>query len=369
MNTRELLQLSMDKRASDLHLIAGEPPVLRIDGRLHRMEMPALTAAELERALMELPNDELRSQFMQDADINFAYSEPGLDRFRVNIHRQRGSVEAAFRRISQDIPKLDELGLPPIVEELTMRPNGLVLITGPVGMGKSTTLAAMVDHINRQRDSLIVSIEDPIEYLHTNRRSIIKQREVHSDTPSFAMALKNALRQDPNVIVVGELRDLESISIALTAAETGHLVMATLHTPDAAQTIQRIIDVFPAQQQAQVRTQLAESLRGIVSQLLLPDAAGDGMVLATEVLIVTPAMSNMLREAQIEQIPNFIQTGTSHGMQTMERSLNELVQQGKITCEAASAKVRYPGDFHCPVVFKPEPARVAQQPAAMKSYL
>ncbi|MHB0937400.1 MAG: type IV pilus twitching motility protein PilT [Armatimonadota bacterium] len=349
MEITAYLRMCEERRASDLHLLTDEPPVLRVNGALQRTDRPALSEAELARMLLGLMSDTQRAAFDRDSDVNMALTYPGFDRYRVNIHRQRGQVEAAFRRIPAAIPTLELLGLPKVVGELAMKPNGLVLVTGPVGTGKSTTMAAMVDQINAKRDCLIVTIEDPIEYLHRNKKSFVVQREVYSDTPSFSMALKNALRQDPNVIVVGEMRDLETISTALTAAETGHLVLATLHTPNAAQSIQRIIDVFPAGQQMQVRTQLANTLQGVVSQLLLPDALRVGRMLATEILVVTPALRNLIRQNQIEQIGSFIQTGGKLGMQTMAKSLSDLVKAGKVDCELAKEQMNEPEDVTCPL--------------------
>ena len=270
---------------------------------------------------------------------------PGLDRFRVNVHSQKGSVEAACRRIPLEVPSIESLNLPPIIPELARRPNGLVLVTGPTGMGKTTTLAAMINLINSERDCLVTCIEDPIEFIYTNKKSVIKQREVYADTHSFAQALRHALRQDPNVIVVGEMRDLETIGTALTAAETGHLVLATLHTPDAPQTVSRIIDVFPPHQQQQVKLQLSDCLQGVVSQVLLPHASGKGRVLATEVMVATPGIRNLIREQQIEQIPTMMQTGMQYGMHTMDKSLKELVQKGLITMDMAMSKVKNREEF------------------------
>jgi twitching motility protein PilT len=268
-----------------------------------------------------------------------------MDRFRVNVHIQRGSVEGAFRRIPLEIPKIEDLALPQIVSDLARKPNGLVLVTGPTGVGKTTTMAAMINLINTERQEMIVSIEDPIEFLHKNKKSIIKQREVFSDTHSFAEALRHALRQDPDVIFVGEMRDLETISTALTAAETGHLVLATLHTPDAPQTIERIIDVFPPFQQQQVKLQLADCLQGVVSQLLLPRSSGIGRVVCTEVMIGTPAIRNLIREQEIEQMPTLIQTGHQFGMRTMDKSLKELYKSGVITYEVALSKAKHVEEF------------------------
>lgn len=345
MELRDLLLLTIQKKASDLHLTENTPPVLRIDGRLLLVKAPPLTREELKKMIYSILGDSQKEKFEKDLELDFSLSLPGLDRFRANVHVQRGSVEAAFRRIPLFIPKADELGLPAVISDLARRPNGLVLVTGPTGMGKTTTLAAMIDLINNERSSLIICIEDPIEYIHYNKKCIIKQREVFSDTHSFAEALKRCLRQDPDVIVVGEMRDLETISTTLTAAETGHLVLATLHTPDAPQTIERIIDVFPPYQQQQVRLQLADSLQGVVSQLLLPRASGEGRVLATEVMTATAGVRNLIREQAIEQIPTVIQTGSQHGMKSMDKSLKELYQSGIITYDVALSKAKNPEEF------------------------
>jgi len=296
LDMKDLLMLCVEKKASDLHITEKEPPILRIDGRIQR-------------------------------------------------HMQKNSVEAAFRRVPITIPTMDELGIPHVVKELARKPNGLVLVTGPTGVGKTTTLAGMMDLINKERECIIVSIEDPIEFVHANIKSIIKQREVYCDTHSFSAALIHTLRQDPNVIVVGEMRDLETISTTLTAAETGHLVLATLHTPDAPQTIERIIDVFPPHQQQQVKLQLADCLQGVISQLLLPHASGKGRVLATEIMVATPGVRNLIREQEIEQIPTLLQTGSQYGMKTMDKCLKELYQQGLITLDIALSKVKNPDEF------------------------
>jgi len=345
MEINELLMLCIEKRASDLHITENEPPILRIDGKLYRTGLSLLNKQETKRMIYSVLSNPQKEMFEKDLELDFSLSLPGMDRFRVNVHLQKNSVEAAFRRVPLKIPTFDALGLPPIVMELARRPNGLVLVTGPTGMGKTTTLAAMIDLINNEREAHIICIEDPIEFIHKNKKSIIKQREVYSDTHSFADALKHALRQDPNVIVVGEMRDLETISTTLTAAETGHLVLATLHTPDAPQTIQRIIDVFPPYQQQQVRLQLSDCIQGIVSQLLLPVASGEGRVVATEVLTGTPAIRNLVREQEIEQIPTLLQTGSQHGMHTMDKSLKNIFQQGLISLETALSKVKNPEEF------------------------
>jgi twitching motility protein PilT len=276
MHLKEILELVVSKNASDLHITAGMPPVIRVDGTLSTTDLPPLSADETKKLIYGFLNDSQKVKFEKDLELDLSLYIPGLSRFRVNVHRQRGSVEAAFRTIPMQVPPLESLGLPGVIETLSRRPNGLVLITGPTGTGKSTTMAAMVDLINRERSRLIISVEDPIEYLHQNNKSIIKQREVGSDTHSFAAALKHVLRQDPDVIMVGEMRDLETISTAITAAETGHLVLSSLHTPDAAQTVERIIDVFPAAQQKQIQVQLAGCIQGVVAQILLPRKGGRG---------------------------------------------------------------------------------------------
>ena len=345
MDLRDLLLLSIEKKASDLHLTDGTPPVLRVDGKLLLTRMPPLNREEMKKMIYSILTDSQKEKFEKDFELDFSLSLPGLDRFRANIHIQRGAVEAAFRRIPIFIPKIDELGLPTVVCDLARRPNGLVLITGPTGMGKTTTLAAMIDLINQEKSSLITCIEDPIEYVHYNKKCIIKQREVYSDTHSFAEALKRCLRQDPDIIVVGEMRDLETISTTLTAAETGHLVLATLHTPDAPQTIERIIDVFPPHQQQQVRLQLSDCLQGVVSQLLLPRASGIGRVLATEIMTATASVRNLIREQAVEQIPTVIQTGGQFGMKSMDKSLKELYQSGIISYDVALSKAKNPEEF------------------------
>ncbi len=345
MELRELLLLSVQKKASDVHLTYDSPPYLRIDGKLIATNKDPLSREELKKVIYGMLTDNQKEVFERDKELDFSLSLSGMDRFRVNIHLQRGSVEAAFRRIPIFIPNMSELGLPPIIADMARKPNGLVLITGPTGTGKTTTMASLINLINEEKESVIVMIEDPIEYVHFNKKSIIKQREVYRDTNSFAEALKRCLRQDPDIIVVGEMRDLETISTALTAAETGHLVLATLHTPDAPQTIERIIDAFPPYQQQQVKLQLASALQAVVSQLLLPKADNIGRVLATEVMVVTPGIRNLIREQAIEQIPTAIQTGSAYGMNTMDKSLQKLYQQGTITYETAIENVKNKEEF------------------------
>ncbi len=345
MEIRDLLLMCIEKSASDLHITEKEPPILRIDGRLVRTELEKLDRQEMKKMLYGILSNAQKEIFERELELDFSLALPDLDRFRVNIHTQKGNVEAAFRRIPLEIPSVEKLGLPQIITDLASKSNGLVLVTGPTGMGKTTTLAAMINYINSEKESLITCIEDPIEFIYSNKKSIIKQREVYSDTHSFAQALRHALRQDPNVIVVGEMRDLETISTALTAAETGHLVLATLHTPDAPQTVARIIDVFPPHQQQQVKMQLSDCLQGVVSQLLLPHSSGKGRVLCTEVMVATPGIRNLIREQEIEQIPTLMQTGSQHGMHTMDKFLKELHQKGLIALDIAMAKAKNREEF------------------------
>jgi len=345
VDLKELLKLSIQQKASDLHITENSPPVLRIDGKLVLTDHKPLIKEELKKSIYAILSDNQKEKFERDKELDFSLAMEGMERFRVNVHIQKGSVEAAFRRIPQYVPSIHDLGLPPAIIDFARRPIGLVLITGPTGSGKTTTLASMIEVINQERACMIMCIEDPIEYVHKNKKAVIKQREVYSDTLSFAEALKRCLRQDPDVIVVGEMRDLETISTALTAAETGHLVLATLHTPDAPQTIERIIDVFPSHQQQQVRIQLSACLQGVASQILLPHASGQGRVLASEILVVTPAIRNLIRERSVEQIPTSIQTGIQYGMHTMDMSLKLLFEEGLITYEDAYAQVKNVEEF------------------------
>lgn len=342
---RHYLQAVIDQNASDLHLTIEAPPILRIDGNLIPLSDPALSADDLKKMIYGVMTDFQKIQFEENRELDFSLALPGLDRFRVNVHLQRGCVEAAFRRVPMVIPTVEDLKLPGVVSLLARKINGLVLVTGPTGMGKTTTLAAMINQINMERRAMVMCIEDPIEFIHQNKKSVIKQREVYRDTNSFAEALKHCLRQDPDVIVVGEMRDLETISTALTAAETGHLVLATLHTPDAAQTVERIIDVFPPHQQTQVRQQLAACLQAVISQCLLPHASGKGRVLATEIMLGTPAIRNLIRERAVEQMPTVIQTGAQFGMKTMDRSLKELLDVGAISLDTAMTYMKNADEF------------------------
>ncbi|NQT94939.1 MAG: type IV pilus twitching motility protein PilT [Candidatus Omnitrophica bacterium] len=342
---KDLLQYAVDKNASDLHLTEGLPPIIRIDGLLERTTYPVLSRDDTKKIIYSILNDEQKVKFETNLELDLSLYIPGVSRFRVNVHMQRGSVEAAFRVIPAKIKSIEDLGLPPAIAELARRPNGLVLVTGPTGMGKSTTLAAMVNLINNERRALIISIEDPIEYVHANQKSVIKQREVGSDTKSFANALKHALRQDPDVILVGEMRDLETISTAITAAETGHLVLSTLHTPDAPQTIDRLVDIFPPYQQKQIMVQLAGSLQGIVCQQLLPTKKGKGRVVACEIMTGTSAVRSLIREHKTEQLLTVIQTSAQHGMITMDKSMKQLLKEGLIDDETARSKAKDQGEF------------------------
>ncbi len=342
----EVLLEVIDRRASDLHITAGTPPMVRVRGRLTPMEgYPALTPTDTREIVYSILSDGQRQKFEENWQLDFAYQIPGRARFRVNAYFQRAAIGAAFRLIPFEIVPLETLGLPPVVAEFAKKPRGLVLVTGPTGSGKSTTLASLIDVINQSREEHIMTIEDPIEFLHTHKKCMVNQRELGSDATSFADALKAALRQDPDVILVGEMRDLETIGTAITAAETGHLVFATLHTQDTAQTIDRIIDVFPPAQQGQVRAQLSVALQGIMTQTLLPTADGAGRCVAAEILVPTPAVRNLIREAKSHQIYSVLQTGGSHGMQTMDASLAQLVRSGKITRQLAESRAHAPEEL------------------------
>jgi twitching motility protein PilT len=336
----------LDRRASDLHLTAGSPPMVRVRGRLSPLEgYPTLTPTDTREIVYSIMSNDQRQRLETDWQVDFAYQIPARARFRVNAYFQRTAIGAAFRLIPAEITPIDQLGLPPIVHDFVQKPRGFVLFTGPTGSGKSTSLASLIDEVNEVREDHIMTIEDPIEFLHTHKKCIVNQRELGSDAVSFALALKAALRQDPDVILVGEMRDLETISTALTAAETGHLVFATLHTQDTPQTIDRIIDVFPPHQQHQVRVQLSVALQGIVTQQLLPTADGSGRCLAAEVLIPSPAVRNLIREGKTHQIYSVLQTSAQSGMQTMDSALATLVRAGKITRQLAEQRATSPEEL------------------------
>jgi twitching motility protein PilT len=345
MELVSLFREAISHQASDLHLCIRMPPILRIDGQLRALNSPALTAEELTAMILGVLSDTQKAKFDSTWELDFSLEVRGVGRFRVNVHRQRGAIEAAFRVISEEVRSLKQLGMPSIVEDLCRLESGLILITGPTGSGKTNTMASMIDHINASRSCMIITIEDPIEFLHSNKRSIIKQREVLTDTQSFAAALRHCMRQDPDIIAVGEMRDLETISTALTAAETGHLVLATLHTPDTVQTVDRIVDVFPPHQQEQVRVQLAASLQAITSQRLLAIPGGTGRVPAVEILIATPAVRQVVRSRKTEQLMTIIQTSSERGMISLDKALKNLYTQGMISYDDAIANCGSPENF------------------------
>jgi twitching motility protein PilT len=338
----KLLHLAGDQMASDIHLTVESPPVLRINGSLVQLQTEKLFQADLETFANSLMNERQAKRFSECGELDFSYGLSGAGRYRVNVFRQRGSVGVVIRLIPFVIPSPESLGLPPVSIELAMLHKGLVLVTGPTGSGKSTTLASLVDYINSTRACHIVTIEDPIEYLHKHKLGLVNQREVGNDTQSFAYALRAVLRQDPDVILVGEMRDLETIATAVTAAETGHLVFSTLHTNDATQSVDRMIDVFPPHQQQQIRVQLAAVLQGIMSQQLFPRADNKGRVAAIEVMVATPAVRNLIREGKTHQLPTVIQTNAKLGMQTMERAIIDLVQKGLVAYEVIQEKLKSP---------------------------
>src|SRR4051812_17635411 len=331
--------------ASDLHLTVGASPMVRERGKLRPLDYPKLTAQDTREIVYSILNNDQRKKLENEWQIDLSYSVPGRARFRVNAYFQRASIGAVMRTIPQDIPKFESLGLPEVLKDFTRKPRGIVLVTGPTGSGKSTTLASMIDMINEQRHEHIMTVEDPIEFLHRHKNCVVNQRELGSDATSFAAALKAALRQDPDVILVGEMRDLETMSTAITAAETGHLVFATLHTQDTSQTIDRIVDSFPPAQQHQVRTQLSIALQGVVTQQLIPTADGTSRVCATEVMVPTPAVRNLIREGKTHQLYSSLQTGGSHGMQTMDASLADLVRGGRLPQRQAESRSSTPEEL------------------------
>ena len=329
----DMLRLTVEKRGSDLHIVVGMPPCIRIDGDIVKQDFPPMSPADVENMLMQVLNEKNKKDLLENLELDISHAVPNCARFRGNIIIQRGTLAAVFRAIPFEIPTLDKLGLPADVRRLCTLPRGLILVTGPTGSGKSTTLAAMINHMNSNFEYNMVTIEDPIEFLHSHKRSIIRQRELGGDTLSFNNALRTVLRHDPDVIMIGEMRDPESISIALTAAETGHLVLSTLHTQTAPLTISRIIDSFPSEQQNQIRSQLSNTLRAVISQQLLPRVGG-GRVSAVEYMVDTPAIRNMIREGKDHQIYSTMQTAQKEGMQTMDQALLKLLREQKITRES-----------------------------------
>jgi twitching motility protein PilT len=339
MDIAELLAFSVKHNASDLHLSAGLPPMIRVDGDIRRINVPALEHKVVHSLVYDIMNDKQRKDFEEFLETDFSFEIPGLARFRVNAFNQARGASAVFRTIPSKVLTLEDLGCPQTFKEIVDVPRGLVLVTGPTGSGKSTTLAAMMDYKNDNDYSHILTIEDPIEFVHSSKKCLINQREVHRDTLGFAEALRSALREDPDIILVGELRDLETIRLALTAAETGHLVFGTLHTSSAAKTIDRIIDVFPAGEKSMVRSMLSESLRAVIAQTLLKKIGG-GRIAAWEIMVGTPAIRNLIREDKVAQMYSAIQTGQAHGMQTMDQALKELVQKGIVSRLDAMAKAQ-----------------------------
>jgi twitching motility protein PilT len=361
----EVLMRMAQERASDVHLSSGFPPAIRSRGRIVPLhEYGQLQPQDTRDTVYSLLNDDQRKRFESHKQLDLAYAVPGVGRFRVNCFFQRGSISAAFRRIPSEIPTLAELNLPPVLQEFTKKPRGFVLVTGPTGSGKSTSLAAMLDVINSEREEHILTIEDPIEFLHSHKRCIVNQREIGADAENFSQALTAALREDPDVILVGEMRDIETMSTALTAAETGHLVFATLHTQSTSQTVDRIIDVFPPAQQKQVRMQLSIALQGIVTQQLLPTADGAGRAVAAEVLVPTPAVRNLIREGKTHQIYSAIQTSGAIGMQTMDSNLAHLARTGRITRSLAEQRAAVPEELTR--LLGPAPAAPQQVAAAAR---
>src|SRR5215471_10915836 len=366
MDITELLSFAHRSGASDVHLTSGEPPRVRINGDMKRLEHAALSAEEVHTLVFDIMSDSLRRHFQETNDVDFSFELGDLARFRVNVFRGRRGEGAVFRTIPTKVMTMEDLGLPAILKEVCDKEKGLVLVTGPTGSGKSTTLAAMIDYINERFEGHILTIEDPIEFVHHSKKCLINQREVGPHTMSFSAALRGALREDPDVILVGEMRDLETISLALTAAETGHLVFGTLHTSSAPKTVDRIIDVFPAAQQEQIRIMFSESIQAVITQTLLKKKAG-GRIAALEILIGTPAVRNLIREGKIHQIPSAMQTGQKVGMQTLDMALIELVRRNMVTPEEAQARTLTPNLFASNAVERP--AAAAGQTTARTSAL
>jgi twitching motility protein PilT len=344
MDITELLAFSAKQGASDLHLSAGLPPMIRVDGDVRRINLPALEHPEVHALIYEIMNDRQRKDYEEFLETDFSFEVPGVARFRVNAFNQNRGAGAVFRTIPSKVLTMEDLGMGQVFKDVSMTPRGLVLVTGPTGSGKSTTLAAMIDFINDHRYDHILTIEDPIEFVHESKKCLINQREVHRDTHGFSEALRSALREDPDIILVGEMRDLETIRLALTAAETGHLVFGTLHTTSAAKTIDRVIDVFPAEEKDMVRSMLSESLQAVISQTLLKRVNG-GRIAAHEIMIGTPAIRNLIREDKVAQMYSSIQTGASHGMMTLDQCLQDLVAKRAITRDVAREKAKMPDKF------------------------
>ncbi|QMT39955.1 type IV pilus twitching motility protein PilT [Neisseria shayeganii] len=342
MQITDLLAFSVKNKASDLHLSAGLPPMIRVHGDVRRINLPEMNAEEVGNMIASIMNDHQRKNYQQNLETDFSFELPNVSRFRVNAFNTERGPAAVFRTIPSRVLTLEELNAPSVFKKISDTPRGLVLVTGPTGSGKSTTLAAMIDYVNSNQASHILTIEDPIEFVHVSKKSLVNQRELHQHTHSFANALRSALREDPDIILVGEMRDPETIGLALTAAETGHLVFGTLHTTGAAKTVDRIIDVFPAGEKEMVRSMLSESLRAVISQTLLKTRDGKGRVAAHEILISTPAVRNLIRENKIAQIGSTLQTGQSHGMQTLDQALQSLVKRGTISLETARSKAQNP---------------------------
>ncbi|HRC85988.1 MAG TPA: type IV pilus twitching motility protein PilT [Thermoanaerobaculia bacterium] len=364
----QLLKETVDQGASDLHITAASPPQIRVDGTLRPLNYPAMNPTETKQIAYSILTDHQKHRLEEDLEIDFSFGIKGLARFRSNVFHQRGAIAAVFRRIPFEIRGFRELGLPPVIEKMCEKPRGLVLVTGPTGSGKSTTLAAMLDKVNRERHEHIVTIEDPIEYLHPHKKCVVNQRELGADTLSFANALRSALREDPDVVLIGEMRDFETVEAALRIAETGHLTFATLHTNSAAQTINRIVDIFPAHQQGQIRVQLSFVLEGIICQSLLPRAAGRGRALSLEVLVPNSAIRNLIREDKIHQIYGMMQTGQAkYGMITFNQSLASLYFKRLISLQTAIARSSFPDELQEMISRGPEAAAPSMMRAEVRS--